>query len=131
MDEDDEVASNRRSTVQSRTTGPSTPRRATTTSLAAAVADPVAVMEDDPEDHAIPRALITRIIHQGLNDKNMKISKEAVGAMEMYTKIFVKEAIARSKQSSSDNTDGVPGIDDGWLQVEDLEKIAPQLVLDF
>lgn len=50
---------------------------------------------------------------------------------------FVREAIARSaferqEKSAEDVAEEMNGRgDDGWLEVEDLEKMAPQLILDF
>lgn len=75
----------------------------------------------------MPRALLTRLLHEGFEDKNVKIGKEAMSVVEMYLRVFVKEAIARSREEGREKGD----VDDGWLQVEDLEKVAPQLMLDF
>lgn len=47
-----------------------------------------------------------------------------------YMEIFVREAFARAKNERETSVKG-GGISDGFLQVEDLEKLAPQLVLDF
>jgi hypothetical protein len=44
--------------------------------------------------------------------------------------IFVREALARAKYERARSARN-DGISDGFLQVEDLEKLAPQLVLDF
>jgi hypothetical protein len=47
-----------------------------------------------------------------------------------YIDIFVTEAFLRSQdEMKAAAKDG--GTIDGFLQVEDLEKLAPQLVLDF
>jgi hypothetical protein len=120
----------RRSTLQSRA-GPSTPRRQSTNKLIPEE-NPVAVLEDDPDAPTIPRNLLVRILHENFEDKNMKINKEAMNVMESYVKIFVKEAIARSRQETRAKADKAGGMSgDDWLQVEDLEKIAPQLMLDF
>ena len=61
----------------------------------------------------------------------MRIGKEAMGVFEMYIKVFVKEAVARSRQEGQEKAANTGGADDSWLQVEDLEKISPQLMLDF
>ena len=47
-----------------------------------------------------------------------------------YMEIFVREAIARARFERGDTATG-GGITDGFLQVEDLERLAPQLILDF
>jgi hypothetical protein len=96
------------------------------------VQDAAALLQDDPDDHSIPRALITRILFSGFQDKNTKIGKEALGIVEMYMRLFVKESIARTRQEAKNKDGASPGnINDDWLQVDDLEKIAPQLILDF
>jgi CENP-S associating Centromere protein X len=113
---------------------PTTPRRRSTAVAAGVEDDPLALIEDDEDAPIVPRALLTRILFEGFDDKGMKISKDAMGVVELYTRIFVKEAIARSKQESRDQSqkmDNGNGISDDWLNVEDLEKIAPQLMLDF
>ena len=65
----------------------------------------------------------------------MKIGKEALSVAEKYVWLFVKEAIARSRQQGREKaglaTTGSLSSDPDWLQVEDLEKISPQLLLDF
>lgn len=47
-----------------------------------------------------------------------------------YMEIFVREALARAKHERARSVRN-DGISDSFLQVEDLEKLAPQLVLDF
>lgn len=64
----------------------------------------------------------------------MRISKRADAALHMYMDVFVREAIARAKWERENV--GVEGAGGGgfggeFLEVEDLEKLAPQLVLDF
>jgi CENP-S associating Centromere protein X len=97
-----------------------------------AVQDAAAILRDDPDEHSISRALITRILFSGFQDKNTKIGKEALGIVEMYMRLFVKESIARTRQEAK-NKDGasLENSSDDWLQVDDLEKVAPQLILDF
>jgi hypothetical protein len=112
-----------------------TPRRRSTAVAAGVEEDPLALIEDDADAPVIPRALLTRILFEGFEDKNMKITKDSMNVLELYTRIFVKEAIARSKEESKDQASrmgsGTTGINEDWLNVEDLEKIAPQLILDF
>jgi hypothetical protein len=122
----------RRSTLKSRTARPSTPRRQSTNRLLPPEENPAAILEDDPDAPAIPRNLLIRILHENFEDKNLKINKEAMSVMESYVKVFVKEAIARSRQETKAKADKAGDMTgDDWLQVEDLEKIAPQLMLDF
>jgi hypothetical protein len=120
--------SNRRSTITSRR-DLSTPRRQSTAILHATEYDDpaAAILAEDEDAPTVPRALLTRLLHEGFEDKNVKIGKEAMSVVEMYLRVFVKEAIARSREEGREKGD----VDDGWLQVEDLEKVAPQLMLDF
>jgi hypothetical protein len=86
--------------------------------------------EDDGDSSAptVPRALLTRLLHEGFEDKEVRIGKEAMSVVEMYVRVFVREAVARSREEGR----GKVGVgEEGWLQVEDLEKVAPQLMLDF
>jgi CENP-S associating Centromere protein X len=116
-----------------RSTAPTTPRRRSTAVAAGAEDDPLALIEDE-EAPVIPRPLLTRILFEGFEDKGMKINKEAMSVVELYTRIFIKEAIARSKQETREQAQKMGttgGMIDDWLNVEDLEKVAPQLILDF
>ncbi|KAI6245279.1 hypothetical protein HI914_06792 [Erysiphe necator] len=55
----------------------------------------------------------------------IRMTKQAVDAVGKYLDTFVKEAIARAACESLERG----GI--GVLEVEDLERLAPQLILDF
>lgn len=93
-----------------------------------------------PEDNEaiISLALIHTLLNHHFSDKDKtRISQEAKAVIGKYVDTFVREAIARSaferKEKGAEDTAGeLDGRgDDGWLEVEDLEKMAPQLVLDF
>ncbi|KAF2843518.1 hypothetical protein M501DRAFT_1012862 [Patellaria atrata CBS 101060] len=84
------------------------------------------VTSPEPEAPAIPPALLTKLLYENFEDKDMRISKEAMQVVRKYMETFVKEALARAAFEREDD-----GIGDGFLQVEDLEKLAPQLLLDF
>ena len=93
------------------------------------------VEENEP---SIPLALIHTLLNHHFNDKDKtRISQDARTTIGKYVDTFVREAIARSalerqEKSGEDAAEEVSGRgDDGWLEVEDLEKMAPQLVLDF
>jgi len=60
----------------------------------------------------------------------MKIGKEAMGVVGEYIGTFVREALARAIYEREGGGEEAGG-GDGFLQVEDLEKLAPQLLLDF
>ncbi|KAH6085558.1 hypothetical protein HBI67_001810 [Parastagonospora nodorum] len=78
----------------------------------------------------IPAPLLARLLYENFEDPNTQIQKGAMNLVEKYMEIFVREAFARAKQERELSVKA-GGISDGFLQVEDLEKLAPQLVLDF
>lgn len=82
-----------------------------------------------PTIDPIPEKLLARLLYEGFDDKDMKIHKGAMELVGKYMEIFVREAIARAKFERDDSKTG--DFLDGHLQVEDLERLAPQLVLDF
>ncbi|KAB2577593.1 putative cenp-s complex centromere protein x protein [Lasiodiplodia theobromae] len=84
--------------------------------------------EDQPP---IPPKLLNRLLHEGFQDEEMRIGKEAMAVANKYVETFVREALARAmyEREEADRDEG--GAGDGFLQVEDLEKLAPQLLLDF
>ncbi|KAK7208853.1 hypothetical protein V2G26_016031 [Clonostachys chloroleuca] len=77
--------------------------------------------EDEPAaEKTIPKELLTRLLHEFFTKDATRISRDANAAVGKYVDVFVREAIARTaveKQS-------------GFLEVEDLEKATPQLLLD-
>ncbi|PHH60788.1 hypothetical protein CDD81_1139 [Ophiocordyceps australis] len=73
----------------------------------------------EPEK-SIPKQLLTRLLHEMFAKEATRISRDANAAAGKYLDVFVREAIARA---------AVDKIGD-FLEVEDLERIAPQLLLD-
>ncbi|KAG6032031.1 hypothetical protein E4U41_007341 [Claviceps citrina] len=73
-----------------------------------------------PPEKSIPKDLLTRVLHEFFTKDATRISRDANAAVGKYMDIFVREAIARAAVEKSA----------GFLEVEDLEKIAPQLLLD-
>jgi hypothetical protein len=78
----------------------------------------------------IPVPLLARLLHQNFEDKNTQIQKGALNLFSTYMSIFVREAIQRAKDER-DRAAAGGGRSDALLQVEDLERLTPQLVLDF
>jgi len=73
-----------------------------------------------------------RLLYEGFEDKDMKIGKEAMSVVGKYVETFVREALARAAFEREEGDEELGrGRGDGFLQVEDLEKLAPQLLLDF
>ncbi|KAG9522476.1 hypothetical protein KCU99_g1765, partial [Aureobasidium melanogenum] len=84
----------------------------------------------------LPSALITRLLHESFDDKGTKIGKEANALTARYLDLFVREAVARATEVAKERKEmreaGGQKVDDGvWLDVQDLEEVAPGLVLDF
>ncbi|KAH8163174.1 hypothetical protein CIB48_g5069 [Xylaria polymorpha] len=81
-------------------------------------------VDDDDEDaeakKTIPPELLTRILHEFFEKDGTRISKDANKSVAKYMDIFVREAIARTAVEKGS----------GFLEVEDLEKVAPQLLMD-
>ncbi|KAG6013274.1 hypothetical protein E4U43_007383 [Claviceps pusilla] len=71
-------------------------------------------------EKSIPKDLLTRMLHEFFTKEATRISRDANAAVGKYMDIFVREAIARAAVEKNA----------GFLEVEDLEKIAPQLLLD-
>ncbi|RYP93752.1 hypothetical protein DL770_000124 [Monosporascus sp. CRB-9-2] len=80
------------------------------------------VYDDDDDDapETIPPDLLTRLLHEFFEKEGTRISKDANAAVTKYMDIFVRETIARTAVEK----------ESGFLEVEDLEKVAPQLLLD-
>ncbi|KAI0809394.1 CENP-S associating centromere protein X-domain-containing protein [Xylaria sp. FL0064] len=78
------------------------------------------VDEGDETKKTIPPELLTRILHEFFEKDGTRISKDANKAVAKYMDIFVREAIARTAVEKGN----------GFLEVEDLEKVAPQLLMD-
>ena len=75
----------------------------------------------DVEQRAtIPPQLLTRILHGFFERDSTRLTKAANDAVARYIDVFVREAVARA----------AVGKTAGFLEVEDLEKVGPQLLLD-
>ncbi|KAJ5312004.1 hypothetical protein PENANT_c022G01388 [Penicillium antarcticum] len=81
----------------------------------------------------IPSKLLTRLLHQHFQNEKTKVAKDANGVVAKYVDVFVREAIARAayERAETDGNSGGRRVGDGFLEVEDLEKMAPQLTMDF
>lgn len=76
--------------------------------------------ETKDQPRRIPPELLRRLLHEFFDKGGTRISSEANGALARYFEVFVQEAIARTMAERSGR----------FLGVEDLEKVAPQLLLD-
>ncbi|KAK4632415.1 hypothetical protein CLAFUW4_02538 [Fulvia fulva] len=94
--------------------------------------DPMPTQSDSTP--SIPQPLLLRLLHEAFADKNTNIDTQAIQVFQKYVEVFVREAIARTKAEKEEAAEGgevATQSDVGWLEVEDLEKVAPGLVLDF
>lgn len=88
-------------------------------------------MEDTP---SIPQPLLVRLLHEHFAHKSTKIDKHAIEVLQKYFEVFVREAIARTslqKKQDAEKGGGVHELDVEWLELEDLEKVAAGMMLDF
>lgn len=104
---------------------------------------------NDDEGGGIPSKLVHRICHEQYRDKRTKMRPDALTVLSRYVDVFVREAVLRTAYEKraererdgrglfgevrTDVVDegGRDGDDDGWLEVDDLERVAVQLCLDF
>ncbi|KAL9596078.1 MAG: hypothetical protein Q9219_006026 [cf. Caloplaca sp. 3 TL-2023] len=94
------------------------------------VAPPMSTQDPPP---VIPPDLLTRILHYHLEKTDSgptRIGKDADALVGKYMETFVREAIARAAFERSQAEEST-GMTTDFLEVEDLEKLAPQLLLDF
>lgn len=77
---------------------------------------------------------MTRLLHENFKEEGTRLSKDASAAVGRYMETFVREALARAafaRIEVDERSGRGAGAGDGFLEVEDLEKLAPQLLLDF
>ncbi|KAL6252641.1 hypothetical protein RBB50_000360 [Rhinocladiella similis] len=99
------------------------------------------VAHDDPApdvfgpEPAITLPLIHRIMQSHFNQpERTKISEDARILVGKYIEIFVKEGIRRcvdDKKDREKSSGGGTSMDSGWMELEDLERVATQLCMDF
>ncbi|KAF6831352.1 Centromere protein X [Colletotrichum plurivorum] len=77
--------------------------------------------EEEGPENTIPPELLLRMLHEFFEKDDTRLTSDANAAAGKYVDVFVREAIARCVHERNG----------GFLEVEDLEKIAPQLLMDF
>ncbi|KAL4788557.1 CENP-S associating centromere protein X-domain-containing protein [Aspergillus varians] len=85
------------------------------------------VLSSDP---TIPPKLLTKLVQHHFRNEKTKIAKDANEVVAKYIDVFVREAVARAAFERAEGGGG-GGVADGFLEVEDLEKMGPQLAMDF
>jgi len=73
---------------------------------------------------------LRKCLHEFFKEDGTRIGKDASKAVGKYMDTFVREAVARVAFGREEG-DGVGGGVGGFWEVEDLEKQAPQMLLDF
>ncbi|KAK5684872.1 hypothetical protein LTS10_002947 [Elasticomyces elasticus] len=81
----------------------------------------------------IPQPLLIRLLHEHFANKDTKIDKHAVQIVQKYLEVFMRETIARTAMQKKELAEKgeVDAADAGWLELEDLERVAPGMILDF
>ncbi|XP_065765951.1 centromere protein X isoform X4 [Muntiacus reevesi] len=69
------------------------------------------------------KELVSKLLHLHFKDKKTKVSGDALQLTAELLKIFVVAAIRSVRQAQAEDLDHV--------HVEQLEKVLPQLLLDF
>ncbi|KAH8749785.1 CENP-S associating centromere protein X-domain-containing protein [Hyaloscypha sp. PMI_1271] len=81
---------------------------------------------DERKEH-IPDDLLAVVLSRFFRERGgggTRMSRDAVRAVGRYMDTFVREGVARGAWAGEERGNGV-------LEVEDLERLAPQLLLDF
>ena len=84
-----------------------------------------------PADTApsIPPKLLTKLLHHHFENDQTRIGKDANKLVGKYMETFIREALARAAYERAKVEGG--GATKDFLEAEDLEKLAPQLLMDF
>ncbi|KAH6680251.1 CENP-S associating centromere protein X-domain-containing protein [Halenospora varia] len=86
---------------------------------------------DEQRQESIPPNLLTHLLQSMFTQQGTRISKSANAAVGRYMETFVREGVARCVWARAEGVEGGGGGDGGFLEVEDLERLGPQLLLDF
>ncbi|KAK5164459.1 uncharacterized protein LTR77_009665 [Saxophila tyrrhenica] len=99
----------------------------------AAASNPPPEASQPDSSVSIPQPLLTRLLHEHFADKSTQIDKQALQVFQKYIETFVQEAIARAalQKRAAAEAGMISEMDAGWLELDDLEKVAGGLVLDF
>jgi hypothetical protein len=87
--------------------------------------------KEEERREGIPPDLLTRLLHENFKAEGTRLSKDANKAVGKYMEIFVREALARAAFARMEIEERGGVVGGGFLEVEDLEKLAPQLLMDF
>ncbi|KAH8748517.1 CENP-S associating centromere protein X-domain-containing protein [Hyaloscypha finlandica] len=114
----------------------SQPRPSTSKSRHPSTTNQARIKEEEEDAHAaglderkehIPDDLLAVVLSRFFRERGgggTRMSRDAVRAVGRYMDTFVREGVARGAWAGEERGNGV-------LEVEDLERLAPQLLLDF
>jgi len=93
--------------------------------------DTIPPSPSQPVDPApsIPPKLLTKLLHHHFENGQTRIGKDASKLVGKYMETFIREALARAAYERAKVEGG--GATKDFLEAEDLEKLAPQLLMDF
>ena len=79
----------------------------------------------------IPDNLLVVLLQQFFKQEGTRMSKSASKAVGKYMDTFVREGLARAAWARDGVEGGGGGDGGGILEVEDLERLGPQILMDF
>ncbi|KAF3926140.1 hypothetical protein ABW21_db0201304 [Orbilia brochopaga] len=79
----------------------------------------------------IPPELLAKLLKNFMEDEGTKVSVAATKTVGEYLHLFLTEAVYRAVSNRRDGDPWAKTNAGLMLEVEDLEKITPQLLLDF
>ncbi|XP_073464031.1 centromere protein X [Aquarana catesbeiana] len=81
-------------------------------------------MESEEEAAGFRKDIVSKLLHLYVEEGKTKVGSDALLVMAEFLKVFVHEAAARAaRQAKSEDLQAV--------DIEHVEKILPQLLLDF
>ncbi|XP_075436109.1 centromere protein X [Ascaphus truei] len=81
-------------------------------------------MEREAEPARFHREMVSKLLHLHLGEDRVRVSADALLLLAEMLKVFVREAAARASQQAQ--AEEMPSVD-----IEHVEKVLPQLLLDF
>ncbi|XP_073540246.1 centromere protein X [Phyllobates terribilis] len=81
-------------------------------------------MEREEESVEFRKSLVSKLLHMHLEEEKTKISGDAILLLSELLRVFVHEAAARAARQAL--AEDLPVV-----EIEHVEKILPQLLLDF
>ncbi|KAK6353159.1 hypothetical protein TWF696_005147 [Orbilia brochopaga] len=87
--------------------------------------------QEEQRKATIPPELLAKLLKNFMEDEGTKVSGAATKTVGEYMHLFLTEAVYRAVSNRRDGDPWAKTNAGLMLEVEDLEKITPQLLLDF